>query len=133
MSKVDNNDCCNKKCNQTPSGTNNIDFKCYSDDLYCCNKKCFQAPVEQVDGMACSICGSFGYCTCKCETTKEMMEKYRPVKPFKIYKFNELYTCCRNRCTVFQLSDIESCFRCQSFDFCQCILNDCVNRNDWFC
>lgn len=35
---------------------------------WCCESKCFRVPRDQVDGVACSKCGSFGFCQCRCRT-----------------------------------------------------------------
>ena len=34
----------------------------------CCSLNCFTPPEDQVDGLACDVCNSFGYCACKCVT-----------------------------------------------------------------
>lgn len=34
---------------------------------WCCAAKCFDIlAINHVDGLACKICMSWGYCTCKC-------------------------------------------------------------------
>lgn len=36
--------------------------------LYCCNLNCFVRSDDELDGIACHKCESFGYCICLCKS-----------------------------------------------------------------
>lgn len=96
---------------------------------YCCENKCFVLPNEEVDGLACRKCESFGICKCRCKT-------YRLPAPrrenFILYKSQHCYTCCPKMCVKFGLlGDVfKYCWKCHN-SVCVCILQHCANRNSW--
>lgn len=60
-------------------------FECHVENrmCYCCEKKCFVQHGDQVDGLACTKCWSFGCCYCRCSTWVNEGHKKRAKKKIK--------------------------------------------------
>lgn len=55
--------CCEDKC------CNEIYKYAFCKKSFCCDLMCFNImKITHVDGKACNICNSFGYCTCNCKS-----------------------------------------------------------------
>lgn len=88
---------------------------------YCCDEyKCFPQPRDQVDGLACRICGFYSYCRCQCETYKQRIVtlSFFEEKKHYIHYFRTMYLKAGNNMTIKCWSKIDiSLYKtiCQKF------------------
>lgn len=67
-------------------------------DEWCCEKKCFKVPDDQLDGIACDMCGAFNFCMCGCMSHSGKKLNHTiivgpPLKMFECYKFDSAFEC----------------------------------------
>ena len=99
---------------------------------YCCKYKCFPEPEDHVDGIACLICKSFGYCRCACISfvpcELDMSDNF---------EVDDGY-CCKRMC--FKVKEYKKgrrpCRKCRNPKFCICECRDFIRKgtkNATFC